>query len=226
MNNLKFKFILSSILLFNTIILVFFFKELIYKYEYILFVLFFIYFLVDSFSIIIPQFNKHTYSSKMLKKDYKEVPGYSIDKLKKLTKIANKRALIVFILYFGLIALIGVSYLYFDWFTRVYLYLIFFIINFSDYFCILVWCPFSKLLLRNKCCNSCRISNWDRLMKFSILIFVPNTFTVTIFVIGTLIFLQWEYHHFKHPERFYELSNANIQCRLCASNCTKKSNSN
>lgn len=223
MSKIFFKFALSFVLLINTIIFIIFFEDLIYIVEDYLFPLFFIYFIIDSFGVILPMYNDSIYSSKMQKKMFIEVPNYNPSKLKKTAQHNNRIAIIIFVLYFGMILGIGLLYLNVSWFDRKYLYLVFFILNFSDYFCIMLWCPFRNWFLKNSCCTTCRISNWDRIMKFSILIFIPNIFTITIFIIGTLIFIYWEYHHFVHPERFYRISNQTLWCTNCDKiTCGKK----
>ena len=35
-----------------------------------------------------------------------------------------------------------------------------------DLICVLIWCPF-RLIMKNRCCTTCRIFNWDHLMMFS-----------------------------------------------------------
>lgn len=223
MKKINFKFALSFVLLLNTAIFVLFLPNLVYLVEDYLYPLFFIYFIVDSFSIIIPRFNDSIYSSKMQKSRYVEIDNYSTEKLKALKRQTNKIALLIFAIYFGGISLIGVAYNYFSWFDRKYIYLLFFFFNFADYFCIMLWCPFRQFFLKNSCCNTCRISNWDRLMKFAILILIPNIYTISIFVIAVLIFLYWEYQHFVHPERFYRVSNKTLHCSSCDKiTCGKK----
>ncbi len=224
MNKIFFKFALSLVLLLNTIIFVVFFEDLIYVVEDYLFPLFFLYFIFDSFGVILPMFNDSIYSSKMQKRQFKEVPDYDVDKLRQEARRNNRVAVVIFVLYFGMIALIGLSFLNFTWFDRKLLYLVFFGLNFADYFCIMLWCPFRQWFLKNSCCNTCRISNWDRIMKFSILIFIPNFYTITIFVLGVLIFLYWEYQHWVHPERFYRISNQTLWCVNCDKVTCGKSN--
>ena len=41
-----------------------------------------------------------------------------------------------------------------------------------DMICILFFCPFQTWLMRNKCCGTCRIYNWDYAMMFTPLFFV------------------------------------------------------
>ena len=215
MNKLFFKFALSLVLLINTIIFIVFFEDLIYVVEDYLFPLFFLYFILDSFGVIIPYFNDSIYSSKMSKAKFIEVPNYDKEKLKETAKHNNRIAILVFFLYALLIISIGLLYKNIDWIDRKYIYLVFFALNFADYFCIMLWCPFRSWFFKNTCCNTCRISNWDRIMKFSILIFIPNLYTIAIFILGVMIFLYWEFQHYTHPERFYRISNQLLWCSSC-----------
>lgn len=215
MNKLFFKFSLALVLLVNTLIFIVFFPDLIVLVEPYLFPLFFLYFIIDSFEVIIPAFNQSIYSSKMQQRTYVEVPGYDSVKLAQLVKRENKVAILIFILYASLILGLGLLYRFVPWLNEWYIYVVFFTLNFADYFCIMLWCPFRQWFLKNSCCNTCRISNWDRIMKFSILVFIPNVYTITIFVIGALIFLYWEWQHFRHPERFYRISNKRLWCSHC-----------
>ena len=224
MSKIFFKFSLSLVLLINTLVFIIFFLDLIYMVEDYLYPLFFLYFIVDSLSVMIPKLNDSIYSSKMQESRFIAVENVNEDKLKKQIKANNKAALLIFVLYASGVVGIGLLYNYFEWFDRKFIYLIFFGLNFADYFCIMLWCPFRSFFLRNSCCNTCRISNWDRIMKFSVLIFIPNIFTITIFVLGSLIFLYWEYQHLKHPERFYRISNKTLWCVNCDKRtCGKKS---
>lgn len=223
MNKIIFKFALGFVLLLNTAIFIIFFPELIDAVKPYLYPLFFLYFIVDSFSVMLPMFNDSIYSGKMQKRLYKEVPNYNREKLKEKARRNNKIAFLIFVLYSLGVLFFGLLYIYIDWFDEKFIYLIFFGLNFADYFCIMLWCPFRSWFLKNSCCTTCRISNWDRIMKFSILIFIPNIYTITIFVLGVGIFLYWEYHHLVHPERFYRISNQTLWCDNCDKiTCGKK----
>jgi hypothetical protein len=41
-----------------------------------------------------------------------------------------------------------------------------------DIICILFFCPFQTWFMKNKCCSTCRIYNWDYAMMFTPLFFV------------------------------------------------------
>ena len=224
MKKIKIKFIISLIFLINSIIVAVFYSQHIDFLERILIPLFFIYFVFDSLSVLFPAFSNDVYSGKHLYKFYNETNNYNEKLLASFKKQQNTRALIIFVLYFGILSIIGVFYIKFDFFKIQYLYIIFFLINFGDYFSILVWCPFKSLILHNTCCNRCRITNWDRLMKFYILLFIPSFYSISLVLLGLVIFLLWEYTHFKHPERFYSLSNRTLSCVECSSKIVCKKN--
>lgn len=90
-----------------------------------------------------------------------------------------------------------------------------------DMICILFWCPFQALIMKNKCCVSCAIYNWDYAMMFTPLLFIPNFFTWSLFFLAAALLARWEYVYYHHPERFSESTNASLKCancqdRLCA----------
>jgi hypothetical protein len=215
MKKIKFKFILSIILLLTLAVFAIFFEKILITFKQQIYIVLFIYFVIDSLEVILPIVNQEIHSSKMSKRIFVEVEGYDKEKLSNKIKTSNKDATIILFLYSFGVLFVGFSFLHYEWFTEKYIYLIFLLINFGDYFCLLVWCPFKSIFLKNTCCTSCRITNWDRWMKVSILLFVPNFFTISINIIAIGIFIYWEYNHFKYPERFYRLSNQSLSCSKC-----------
>ena len=94
-----------------------------------------------------------------------------------------------------------------------------------DLICVLIWCPF-RLIMKNKCCTTCRIFNWDHLMMFSPLLMVNSFFCRTLFILSVCIFIIWEVFVFIYPERFWENSNMTLKCsectdKLCTQYCRK-----
>ena len=87
-----------------------------------------------------------------------------------------------------------------------------------DLICVLFWCPFRHFIMKNRCCTTCRIFNWDHLMMFSPLLFVDVFFGRSLVVMATAVFILWEYRIMAYPERFWEMSNEALKC----SNCTDK----
>ena len=87
-----------------------------------------------------------------------------------------------------------------------------------DMICILFFCPFQTWFLKNKCCGTCRIYNWDYAMMFTPLFFVRTPYTWSLFFVSLALLLRWEITFFRYPERFSEKTNEFIRC----SNCTEK----
>ena len=95
-----------------------------------------------------------------------------------------------------------------------------------DLICVLFWCPFRVFFLKNRCCTTCRIFNWDHLMMFSPLVFVPGFFPLSLFLLSLLVWCVWELCVLLYPERFWENSNQSLKCaectdRLCPQYCRK-----
>jgi len=94
-----------------------------------------------------------------------------------------------------------------------------------DLVCVLVWCPF-RLLLKNRCCTTCRIFNWDHLMMFTPMVYVGSFFSVSLLLVSFTVWLAWELGIVLHPERFWWGSNAALSCehctdKLCTQYCQK-----
>lgn len=87
-----------------------------------------------------------------------------------------------------------------------------------DMICILFFCPFQTWMLKNKCCGTCRIYNWDFIMMFTPCLFIHHPLAKLLFAMALALLIQWEYLYRKHPERFAENTNAALQC----ANCTEK----
>lgn len=87
-----------------------------------------------------------------------------------------------------------------------------------DMICIMFFCPFQSWFLKNKCCSSCRIYNWDFAMMFTPLFFVEKTYTWSLLILSIALLIRWEVTFYRHPERFSENTNAYLHC----SNCTEK----
>ena len=79
----------------------------------------------------------------------------------------------------------------------------------------LFWCPFRVFLMKNRCCATCRIFNWDHVMMFSPLLVIKGFFTWSLFFTSLVLLIRWEITIIKHPERFWEGSNAILRCTNC-----------
>ena len=136
----------------------------------------------------------------------------------------TKAAYKVFLLWWTLIAVIGVLY-YCGIIGKRGLFLISVVFFVCDLICVLIWCPF-RLLMKTRCCTTCRIFNWDHLMMFSPLIFMGGFYGVSLVVLAVLAWLVWELCIMMYPERFWDKSNLALKCsectdKLCTQYCQK-----
>lgn len=87
-----------------------------------------------------------------------------------------------------------------------------------DMICILFFCPFQTWFLKNICCVSCRIYNWDYAMMFTPMFFIPRIYTWTLLAAAIALLIRWEIVLWKYPERFSANTNDYLSCE----NCTEK----
>ena len=137
---------------------------------------------------------------------------------------AGRGALMVFAIWSLLIAALGALHLA-NVLTHVHLFLITMAFYVCDLICVLIWCPF-RLMMKNRCCTTCRIFNWDHLMMFSPLIFVRSFYCWSLLLLSIAVFIVWELCILIYPERFFEQTNAALQCanctdKLCTQYCQK-----
>ena len=136
----------------------------------------------------------------------------------------TKAAYKVFIIWCLLIAAIGVVY-YAGLINKLGLFMITVFFYVCDLICVLIWCPF-RLIMKNRCCTTCRIFNWDHLMMFSPLIYAGGFYSVSLVILAFLAWLIWELCVMMYPERFWDRSNAALKCsectdKLCTQYCQK-----
>ncbi len=84
-----------------------------------------------------------------------------------------------------------------------------------DMICILFFCPFQTWFMKNRCCCTCRIYNWDFAMMFTPLIFVYTLFAKTLVLLSFALLVRWEYLIYRHPEYFSEKTNQSLSCVNC-----------
>ena len=177
-----------------------------------------VYLMYEMIIVLIPKFNNYNYSGKLFKRHFIEAQTYNKEKLYKFTQKNTKKAINAFIFWIGLNSVIGYIYIKYN-LKPVYMYLLFLFYYWADMFCVNVWCPFHKLIVRNKCCNECRIYNWGHIMYLTPLVFIPSFWTYSLVLVGVIIFIQWEYMNKKYPERFSPISNRNLRCNECNNDC-------
>lgn len=84
-----------------------------------------------------------------------------------------------------------------------------------DMICILFFCPFQTWFMKNKCCTTCRIYNWDYAMMFTPLVFTKSPFYWSILVCALVLLARWEITYKLHPEWFSETTNCSLSCVNC-----------
>ena len=136
----------------------------------------------------------------------------------------TKAAYKVFLLWYALIAAIGILY-WADVIGKIGLFMLSVCFYVCDLICVLIWCPF-RLLMKTRCCTTCRIFNWDHLMMFSPLIFMGGFYATSLVILAFLAWLIWEVCIMMYPERFWDKSNAALKCsectdKLCTQYCQK-----
>ena len=130
----------------------------------------------------------------------------------------------VFLLWWTLSGAIGLLYSW-DIIGKTGLFLISVVFYVCDLICVLIWCPF-RLMMKNRCCTTCRIFNWDHLMMFSPMLFMGGFYGISLLVLAIAAWLVWELCVMMYPERFWDKSNLALKCsectdKLCTQYCQK-----
>lgn len=146
-------------------------------------------------------------------KTYEENGGFTEKELK-LKKTMDKRAALALGAFFLMNAIWLVLYILGifrpqELFGLMLLYFI------GDMICAFGFCPFRMIFLRHRCCNVCRIYNWDSLMLVTPLMLAPSFYSWSLGLIAIVYTIVWEVSYYKHPERFYDSSNATLSCSNC-----------
>ena len=136
----------------------------------------------------------------------------------------TKAAYKVLLLWCFLIAVIGILY-FSGILNKTALFMISVVFYVCDLICVLIWCPF-RLIMKNKCCTTCRIFNWDHLMMFSPIIFIGGFYAISLVTMAFIAWLVWELCVLIYPERFWEMTNIALKCsectdKLCTQYCQK-----
>ena len=110
--------------------------------------------------------------------------------------------------------IIGIFY-FTDIFDNGILILISLAYSVCDIICILFFCPFQTWFMKNRCCTTCRIYNWDFAMMFTPLVFIPHWYTYSLLGFAIALLLRWEITYRLHPERFSVSTNRCLDCSHC-----------
>lgn len=143
-----------------------------------------------------------------------EKEGYSELELLKFVQDQNVKAWIVMLVWLFFNAFFGILYLFrvIDEADLLMLTVFYFL---CDYICILIYCPFQSVIMKNRCCVNCRIFEWGHFMMFTPMLFIRNFFSWSLFFTSCVVLLKWEIVYAKHPERFWHGSNQKLQCQNC-----------
>ena len=145
---------------------------------------------------------------------YKEVEGYSELELHQFVQQQNARSWIVMLVWLIFNAVFGALYLFeIIGIPDMIMLTVFYFL--CDYICILVYCPFQHLIMKNRCCVNCRIYDWGHFMMFTPMLFVQNFFSWSLFFTSCVVLIRWEVIYARHPERFWSGSNQTLQCANC-----------
>ena len=137
---------------------------------------------------------------------------------------ASRSAFWVLLLWSALVAVIGLL-AHAGVMTPAALFVTAVVFYVCDLICVLIWCPF-RLIMKNRCCTTCRIFNWDHLMMFSPFLFTTGFYTWSLLGLAIVAWSVWEIFIFLHPERFWVGTNGALSCanctdKLCTQYCRK-----
>jgi len=182
--------------------------------------------MIDMICQIVPIEKKLSLGSlKLFRNKFKPIKEkINKDALKSYIVSTTKSAYKVMLLWVALITVVGVLY-----YTRLIgnnmLFIISVLFYVCDLICVLIWCPF-RLIMKNRCCTTCRIFNWDHLMMFTPMMFVWSFYSTSLLVMSLVAFAVWEFAVLIFPERFWERTNSSLKCsectdKLCTQYCQK-----
>ena len=180
-------------------------------------------FVVEIIFRLFPSKHESMGCQKQFRKNY--VPNKT-DEEPRLT--SWKRTALVIAAWLALNGAIGLLY-YTNVIDKGILIIISIVYGLSDMICILFFCPFQTWFLKNKCCTTCRIYNWDYAMMATPLVFVPNYLSpglddiiiMAVVAAALVMLVVWEILYRVRPRQFAENTNKCLGCagcqeRLCA----------
>ncbi|MBO5341919.1 MAG: hypothetical protein J6A73_04430 [Lachnospiraceae bacterium] len=149
--------------------------------------------------------------------------GYDREELKRQVRYKDKGAikvLIVWVLFNAIFAtlyfmgILGVP-------EMVLLSLFYYV---ADLICVIFYCPFQHLFMKNRCCVTCRIFAWGIPMMLTPMFWILSFYSTSLSVMAIIATVMWEIVYHRHPERFLEISNASLQCVNCKDKMCKIKN--
>lgn len=153
-------------------------------------------------------------SKKSKEKEYKEIKDFEEIELLKFVQLQNVRAWTVMLVWLCFNAIFGILYLL-HIIGEVDLLMLTVFYFLCDYVCILIYCPFQSIIMKNGCCVNCRIYDWGHFMMFTPMLFIKNFYSWSLFFTSCVVLIKWEIIYAKHPERFWFGSNSSLECQNC-----------
>jgi hypothetical protein len=203
------KLILRSILFVASLVFYILGKAHILTQNIILPIIVWIFFFVEILLRFFPSKLESMGCQKQFKRNYEP-----ISETAKPTNQSWKVTALVAIIWLALNGVFGALY-----FTNIFdaeiLILISLAFSVCDIICILFFCPFQTWFMKNRCCATCRIYNWDFAMMFTPLVFIPHWYTYSLLGLALALLLRWEITYRLHPERFSTSTNKCLDCSRC-----------
>ena len=203
------KLVLRSLLFLAVLVTYLLDKTEILTYHAILPVIVWVFFIVEMLLRFFPSKLESMGSQKQFARNYE-----SIGKDIAPTNQSWRQTALVTAVWLALNALIGALY-FAGLFDRGVLILIAIAYSVCDIICILFFCPFQTWFMKNRCCATCRIYNWDFAMMFTPLVFIPSLYTYSLLGGALILLLRWEIAYRRHPERFSTATNKCLDCSRC-----------
>jgi hypothetical protein len=151
---------------------------------------------------------------KSKKQFYVPVENYDHYELLKFVQKQNVAAWTVMLVWLSFNAIFGILYLT-GILAEADLLMLTIFYFLCDYICILIFCPFQTVIMKNKCCVNCRIYDWGHFMMFTPMLFIKSFFSWSLFFTSLVVLIRWEIVYAKHPEWFWEGSNQVLKCANC-----------
>ena len=166
-------------------------------FQYVIYGIIVLFFSYKMIARLIPNKKESMGNQKVFAKNYTLIDDFKKG-IKGITKEGNRTALIVAIVW--LLGNCSIFILYFsDVIDKGMLMVVAMAFAVCDLICILGICPFQRVFMMNKCCNTCRIYNWDFAMMFTPLWVAPSIVNYILVFQSLVVFIKKtkEYPHFK-----------------------------
>lgn len=203
------KLVLRSILFITVLVADILNRTEVLTYHAIIPMIVWVFFVVEMFFRFFPSQLESMGCQKQFKRNFVPMEGKNTPKNQ-----SWKRTALVIAVWLALNGVIGALYLA-DIIDQGVLILIAIGYSVCDIICILFFCPFQTWFMKNRCCATCRIYNWDFAMMFTPLVFIPSWYTYTLLGCAVALLARWEITYRLHPERFSTETNKCLDCSQC-----------